>query len=72
MVSLNLTDSNVTTTPNPNAPHRKLAADFGADESLLLEKWELELLWSSTVSAFVLFGMIGAFLALKVADTLGR
>ncbi|XP_067659655.1 solute carrier family 2, facilitated glucose transporter member 3-like [Haliotis asinina] len=61
--------SNASTTPGPA---EKTPADFGADESLLLEKWELELLWSSTVAAFVLFGMVGAFLALKVADTVGR
>ncbi|XP_046547084.1 solute carrier family 2, facilitated glucose transporter member 1-like [Haliotis rubra] len=65
-----ITDTvNASTTPGPA---EKTPADFGVDESLLLEKWELELLWSSTVAAFVLFGMVGAFLALKVADTVGR
>ncbi|XP_046369787.2 solute carrier family 2, facilitated glucose transporter member 1-like [Haliotis rufescens] len=64
-----ISDSNASTTPGPA---EKTPADFGADESLLLEKWELELLWSSTVAAFVFFGMVGAFLALKVADTVGR
>ncbi|XP_071109749.1 solute carrier family 2, facilitated glucose transporter member 4-like [Haliotis cracherodii] len=64
-----ISDSNASTTPGPA---EKTPSDFGADESLLLEKWELELLWSSTVAAFVLFGMVGAFLALKVADTVGR
>ncbi|GFS09117.1 solute carrier family 2, facilitated glucose transporter member 1 [Elysia marginata] len=45
---------------------------FGADMSLLLEDWELKILWSTTVAAFVLFGMIGAFLSAKVADFFGR
>ncbi|XP_046369785.2 solute carrier family 2, facilitated glucose transporter member 3-like isoform X2 [Haliotis rufescens] len=67
--TIHVSDSNASTTPGPV---EKTPADFGADESLLLEKWELELLWSSTVAAFVLFGMVGAFLALKVADTVGR
>ncbi|CAG5127198.1 unnamed protein product [Candidula unifasciata] len=46
--------------------------EFGADKSLLLEPWEIQFLWSTTVAAFVLFGMIGAFTSAKVADFFGR
>lgn len=46
--------------------------DFGADRSKLLEKWQLEILWSSTVALFVFFGMIGAFSSAKCADYFGR
>ncbi|GFO21975.1 hypothetical protein PoB_004848000 [Plakobranchus ocellatus] len=45
---------------------------FGADTSLLLEDWEIKILWSTTVAAFVLFGMFGAFMSAKVADYFGR
>ncbi|XP_041378149.1 solute carrier family 2, facilitated glucose transporter member 5-like [Gigantopelta aegis] len=50
----------------------KTPAEFGVDTDKLLKPWELELLWSSTVAAFVLFGMIGAFLSAKLADIAGR
>lgn len=46
--------------------------DFGADRSKLLEKWQLEILWSSTVALFVFFGMIGAFSSARCADYFGR
>ncbi|XP_076451529.1 solute carrier family 2, facilitated glucose transporter member 3-like [Babylonia areolata] len=46
--------------------------DFGVDESQLLEKWQLDMLWSTTVALFVFFGMIGAFSSAKVADFFGR
>ncbi|KAK7093689.1 solute carrier family 2, facilitated glucose transporter member 1-like [Littorina saxatilis] len=45
---------------------------FGVDKSKLLEKWQLEILWSVTVALFVFFGMIGAFSSAKVADFVGR
>ena len=45
---------------------------FGVDGSKLLEKWQLEILWSSTVALFVFFGMIGAIISAKVADYFGR
>ncbi|CAL1535382.1 unnamed protein product [Lymnaea stagnalis] len=45
---------------------------FNADISLLLESWEVKILWSTTVAAFVLFGMIGAFCSAKLADLFGR
>ena len=51
---------------------RKGPEEFGADLSLLLDATTLELLWSMTVAAFVLFGMIGAFISAKVADFFGR
>ncbi|KAK0061229.1 solute carrier family 2 facilitated glucose transporter member 1 [Biomphalaria pfeifferi] len=45
---------------------------FGAKTELLLEPWVVKILWSTTVAAFVLFGMIGAFCSAKVADFFGR
>ena len=50
-----------------NVTDKKLTPkDFSADRNFLLENWQLEILWSSTVAAFVLFGMIGAFTSAKV------
>ena len=49
-----------------------LAESFGVDREKLLEKWQLEILWSTTVALFVFFGMIGAFSSAKVADFFGR
>ncbi|XP_059140307.1 solute carrier family 2, facilitated glucose transporter member 1-like [Physella acuta] len=60
------------TTGNDTDTDIKHPADFGADLSLLLESWEVKILWSTTVAAFVLFGMIGAFCSAKVADFFGR
>ncbi|KAH9510278.1 Solute carrier 2, facilitated glucose transporter member 3 [Bulinus truncatus] len=50
-----------------------ISADkFNADPSLLLDTWVIKFLWATTVAAFVLFGMIGAFCSAKVADFFGR
>ncbi|XP_005103578.2 solute carrier family 2, facilitated glucose transporter member 1 [Aplysia californica] len=55
-----------------NVTKRLMPEMFGADMSLLLKQWELTILWATTVAAFVLFGMIGAFSSAKVADFFGR
>ncbi|ESO91108.1 hypothetical protein LOTGIDRAFT_228693 [Lottia gigantea] len=49
-----------------------LAKEIGFDKTLLIETWQLDLLWSTTVAAFVLFGMVGAFSSAKIADYFGR
>ena len=48
------------------------AESFGVDREKLLKKWQLEILWSTTVALFVFFGMIGAFSSARVADYFGR
>ncbi|BFZ23720.1 hypothetical protein BsWGS_26759 [Bradybaena similaris] len=48
-------------------PHR-----FEAHPEYLLQAWVVKILWSTTVAAFVLFGMIGAFISAQVADFFGR
>ncbi|KAL8597083.1 hypothetical protein ACOMHN_057572 [Nucella lapillus] len=45
---------------------------FGVDREKMLKKWQLEILWSTTVAVFVFCGMIGAFTSGKAADYFGR
>lgn len=45
---------------------------FGVEPGKMLEKWQVEILWSVTVALFVFFGMVGAFSSAKVADYFGR
>ncbi|XP_050414501.1 solute carrier family 2, facilitated glucose transporter member 1 isoform X1 [Patella vulgata] len=71
LISKNLTFENGTLRANQSEID-DLSDKLGVDHALLLEKWEIELLWSTTVAAFVLFGMIGAFTSAKVADFFGR
>ncbi|CAG5125092.1 unnamed protein product, partial [Candidula unifasciata] len=68
--SLNISTNPVLIEGNVTKQHN--ASVFGAQPELLLEDWVIKLLWSTTVAAFVLFGMIGAFISAQVADFFGR
>ncbi|PVD36656.1 hypothetical protein C0Q70_03642 [Pomacea canaliculata] len=69
----NNSNSSNTTTTAPNLSNVSNCYEkFGVQTELLLNKWQLEILWSVTVALFVFFGMIGAFSSAKVADFFGR
>lgn len=73
--AVNYTSSDPSGNPTVTVPANGTvtpAESFGVDREKLLEKWQLEILWSTTVALFVFFGMIGAFSSAKVADFFGR
>jgi len=62
----------LTNVKNENVTKLLRPEQFGAQPEFLLADWELKILWSCTVAAFVLFGMIGAFMSAGVSDYFGR